>query len=149
METLPGGTMNARTPDRELLSATNCTLYVKTWGGTVRKVRVKEVHISAGKYAQYDNAIKVRFKEPRQRKFRGYTESYQPFVLVVAGDGPEYDSWVAMKSSQPGVSVSKARYSFADKRWDSDAYALVKDAEVLFSSEGWNPHTYHADANAA
>lgn len=108
-----------------VLTFHDVTIYTRTeFFGNIQRTDVKELTIQIGvKYAQYDNAIKVRFKEPRQRTLRGFTLDYKPFLVVVkrtdAFNPPDF----LLPADENGVQHS--RYSSCDSRWQSDFFALL------------------------
>lgn len=97
--------------------AGKATVYFKTeFLGDVQKVEVREVAAVRKPWAQYDGAVEVTFKKPRQRKARQLLGSYRPFIVVLDGWGHPNptDSYDWSKSST-GCTVGTSRYSsFSD-----------------------------------
>lgn len=141
---------SARTPLAS--SDKKCTVYYKGGMGIVRKV-VKRVEVECGKYAQFNNALFVTYREPRQRRDRCFTQTDFPSLLIVEGvDTPEPASMWGSHSTRGGVTTSRSRYSSCDPRWQSDFDGMI-DAEiaagnlkVVFDGRKNNPYTRTAVA---
>jgi len=106
------------------LRAKKATIYVETEGiclGNIRKIEVSEVEVLRKSWAQYPSAVQCRYKQPRQRKWRGYTEGYRPYLVVLEGWGhPDPDSpWVTVSESSD-VTVQKSRHSACSGEWGID-----------------------------
>jgi hypothetical protein len=116
------------------------TIYLSGMLG-VKRYDVREVRIRTGvQYAQYNAAIEVKFKEPRQKNFRGTVLTYKPFVIVMSRDqavNPD-DPFVPVESDTPGVTVRKGRYSAHDERYETDFLAKIAGRPTLFSSVGYD-----------
>jgi hypothetical protein len=117
----------------------NCVLYLasEVMGDIVRR-DCRLVTITEGvKYAQYNNAIKIEYTPKNARKRRSFYQTYNPFLVVLrAEDAVEPDSMLGPDTpgSNPGVTVSKSRYSCFDRRWRSNFVAglAVKNIQPLF-----------------
>jgi hypothetical protein len=99
------------------------TLYFQGRGliGNVQKVEVREVEVLRRQWAQYPGAVDCRFKAPRQRNWRRYTEGYRPYLVVLDGWGhPDPQGPFDVISDEDGCTVSEARHSFASDGWTTD-----------------------------
>lgn len=120
----------------------NVTIYLKSGFGSINRIDVREVTIEQGvKYAQYTDAIKLTYLEPRKRNLRGSYLTYKPFLIVVRREDA-FDPQSALGEpelgSTPGISVRSSRYSSFDDRWVSDfrAELAAKNVTPLFERVG-------------
>ena len=118
----------------------NVTIYTQGGFGITR-TDVKTLTIETTKWAQYPSALKVTFKQPRQRNMRGMYLTYAPFLVVVRREDaidPDDAFLPAQPGATPGVSIARGRYSACDPRWTSDfaAKLAARGIEPLFSAEG-------------
>lgn len=113
----------------------NCTVYFKSdFLGCINRRDVKMVTIEEGcKYAQYDNATKVTWLEPRKRNARATMLTSYPFVVVLrreeAIDPPSIFS-EPKESTTGGVSIQECTYASFDDRWVTDFQALMAEKGV-------------------
>lgn len=99
-------------------------MYVKgEFLGNIIKIEATEATIEIKPYAQYPNAVHVTFRKPRQRKDRGFVQSYRPSLLVLDGWGHP-DPASPWKPISEGCSESK--YMSCDERWQSDFDAAIE-----------------------
>lgn len=137
------------------LKAGKATLYLQTEGiclGNILKVEVREVEVLRKPWAQYPAAVCCRYKQPRQRTWRGYTGGYKPYLVVLDGwDHPDPQSPWETVSDSPDVAVSRARHSSCSDGWTNDfdgwlaAYLEANPAvEVLGDYRGCNTNDIEA-----
>jgi hypothetical protein len=73
-------------------------------------------------YAQYPDAPYVHFVPKGKRKPRGRVETFQPYLVIIAGhDAPD----PASNMQQVSENVTGTRYSSCDPRWRQEADALI------------------------
>jgi hypothetical protein len=103
------------------------TLYISGMFG-VSSINCKWLHVTTGvKYAQYDNAIRVEYIEPRKRNGRRLMLDYKPWLRISA---------LASEAAKIGILTMRNRRS-------SDAcyfHSLV----CVFSASGWSPEIMSA-----
>ncbi len=118
------------------LTFANVTIYTRgEFFGNISRTDVKEVSITTGvRSAQYENALKVRFKEPRQRTMRGMTLDYRPFLFVLARKDAFEPDDMLLPADASGA--QHGRYPSCDPRWESDFLAQLAERGItpLFSS---------------
>ncbi len=114
----------------------NVTMYTQGGFGITR-TDVKEVTIEEGvKYAQYTNAVRAIWKEPRQRTARSMVLTYEPFLIVLN----RADAFDPDDSLVPGIRAGTqiSRYGSCDPRWTSDFMAQMESRGItpLYSAAG-------------
>ena len=134
-------TILERLKNGEKVTLTNVSILTTSMMGNWVTVPVKELILEVRPYAQYPAAVSVRYKEPRQRQYRGYVKTPtagNPVRLVVVEGKHENltpGMWGSEKLSDSGeVIIQKASYQSFDPRWDEDAYGAIESSglEVLF-----------------
>lgn len=126
---------------------TNCTVYLKSeMFGNIVRVDVREATVETGlRYAQYDNATKVTFLRPRERKARGKWITSYPFVVIVRReDAIEPEPLASVEvSNENGLHVRKSRYASFDERFVTDFLTALaaKNVQPLYQQisqeRGW------------
>lgn len=67
-------------------SFTHCTIYYRSeLMGTISSMECRSVEIEIRKYAQYENAVHVKFIKKGARKPRGFVQTHKPSLIVVEG----------------------------------------------------------------
>ena len=118
------------------------TMYVRSeLGMGIRKIEAKTATVDVRPYAQYARGIFVTFRRARERRDRSFVQAYGPSLVILEGWGhPDPDGMFlpGEATGEPGVTVSRGRYSACDPRWQSDfdarldAYLETKDrARIL------------------
>jgi hypothetical protein len=124
----------------------NVTFYIRgDFFGNIHRTDVKELSIETGvRYAQYNNAIVVRFTKTRGRSFR-ITLDYKPFLVVLKRTDAFDPDEMLVPPDASGAQHS--RYLSHDPRWQSDFFAQIAQRGItpLFSAEG---HDAYAKATA-
>ena len=126
------------------LETRKVTMYVRgEFMGNYKRIECKAYAVSVGKYAQYNAAVHAYFQQPRQRLVRGFVQHFRPSLVVLDGWGHvEPPSMWGKSRTENGMTVTEARYSACDDRWDSDfsatldAYIASSGANVLHDFRG-------------
>lgn len=79
------------------------------------------------KYAQYDNAVSVKFIKKRCQNVSGFVVGYSPYILIVEGwnQVSPGEGFQEVKSSIPGIKVSKSKYMSFDSRYIEDFESII------------------------
>lgn len=103
------------------LTKQKVTIYFRSMMG-YRKIEAREWGFSYGKYAQYDNACNIAFKEPRKRKARLMRETSESSAVVLEGWGhPDpHDPMTKPETTDSGLRVSKSRFSCFAPEYDTE-----------------------------
>lgn len=113
----------------------NATVYFKSeMFGNIQRLDVKEVTIEDGqKYAQFNDAIKVTYLQPRKRNKSGRWITSFPFLVVVRReDAITPDGLYGAPSIENGVEVRRSRYSSFDQ-------GFITDFQAQLSAKGVTP----------
>ena len=109
---------------------TPCTIYTRSeFMGNIVKYEGKLIEHGTTEYAQYKNAVFVKYVPKGKRKVRGFVQGYGPSLLILEGVGhPEPDNMYnkAKKSETTGMMVSSSRYSSHDERWQTDFNQMIE-----------------------
>lgn len=99
-------------------------------------VYCKELSIEFKAYAQYSRATGVRYKEPKQRKFRGTVLGYDQELAVFDGK-VEYDNFSPEKVSESGVVTRQSKFSSCADEWDTELGNLIEQHKdrLLYSQD--------------
>jgi hypothetical protein len=114
--------------------------------GNVQKVEVRRGDVEVKPYAQFSDAVHVKYVPKGARRQRGFVKSFKPFVLILEGHGhPDPDSLFgeAVPSSVEGVSVAHGRHSAFGDEWTNDFRGMMGryiaksqgEAKVIFSRD--------------
>lgn len=109
--------------------------------GNIIKTECRRVEIERRAYAQYRNAISVRFVRKGARKERGFVDTYRSRLLVLKGWGHPDPAGLFDGGERDGIAV-KAKYMAFDEGWERDFNDLIDDhvattgAEVVWDSRG-------------
>lgn len=144
--TVPTNIVERLTRIRRLLTHTmlldfkgKCTIYIRGMMG-VHRVEANLAVLERGPYAQYRNALHLRFLEKRKRHQRVAEFGYKPYILILEGWGhPEQDDPMVEIPGDAGskVVVSRSRYLSCGPRYQSefdakiDAYIAARKPRVL------------------
>ena len=102
-----------------------CTLYSNGMFG-VSAIEIYLIDHGTRKYAQYGNAPYVRYRQPRQRKDRGFQASYDPWILILEGWGHiRPKTMTDPEESSTGMTVTKSLYALCDPRYATDADTMI------------------------
>lgn len=133
--------MSKKTENRVTIYFTNENGFM----GDVKAIEATLVSHGRVKYAQYDGAISVVFRRPRQRLNRQIIATFRPYVLIVKGWGHEAppSPW-ATKSSEPGVVVQEGKHSAFSDNWVKDfetwLEGKIANMEIVADYRGANPY---------
>lgn len=124
----------------DMVTLENVTLLMSNdMMGNWNTIPCRELQVSLTKYAQYPVAVRLNWKQPRQRRFRGVvkTPSGGPVrVVVINGlhQNVAPSMWGEKISSGDGVDVIQGKYRAFDCRWDQDMYETLEQSsyEILF-----------------
>lgn len=122
--------MNAVDVAVEMVKALIVTMYVRSeFLGRMVKIECRACEIQIAPFAQYRKAVRARFLPKGKRAWRVLDETFRPTLLVLEGHGhPDPDEgW-----SKVTDTVSRARYSSCDPRWQSDFSTMI-DAYIAES----------------
>lgn len=114
--------------------------------GNVIKTEVRRGEVEIAPYAQYNEAVHVRFVPKGKRSQRGFVKSHKPFVLVLEGHGhPDAATlYGETEATQDGeCSVARGRYRSFDAGWVRDFRSLMSsyinksqgNVKVIFSKD--------------
>lgn len=97
------------------------TLYYTGMFG-VRKMEATVCEVEVKPYAQYNDAVHVKYVEKGKRKVQGFVQGYKPSLLVLEGWGhPDPASMFNDPTLSPSGVVSRmSSYASCDPRWQSD-----------------------------
>ena len=100
--------------------------------GNILTSRVTVDSVEYGKYAQYNDAVKLTFKPEKKRNL--YYQWYYRDMLVFNGwiEVPESLLWEEISSSTPGISARMTRFLSCDRK----QYDVILD---YFKSKGIKP----------
>lgn len=100
--------------------------------GNILTSRVTVDSVEYGKYAQYNNAVKLTFKPEKKRNL--YYQWYYRDMLVFNGwiEVPESLLWEEVSSNTPGISARMTRFLSCDRK----QYDVILD---YFKSQGIKP----------
>lgn len=114
-----------------------CTLYLQgEFFGNFTRIACKSLKVTRIKYAQYDNALRLEWMEPRKRSPRGTVLTYRPRSLVLDGwDTPEPDDMMGPKDAD-GASRSRHLSHAEDWRTEFDALIATSGVVVLCDMRG-------------
>lgn len=100
--------------------------------GNILTSRVTVDSVEYGKYAQYNDAVKLTFKPEKKRNL--YYQWYYRDMLVFNGwiEVPESLLWEEISSSTPGISARMTRFLSCDRK----QYDVILD---YFKSQGIKP----------
>lgn len=100
--------------------------------GNILTSRVTVDSVEYGKYAQYNDAVKLTFKPEKKRNL--YYQWYYRDMLVFNGwiEVPESLLWEEISSSTPGISARATRFLSCDRK----QYDVILD---YFKSQGIKP----------
>lgn len=100
--------------------------------GNILTSRVTVDSVEYGKYAQYNNAVKLTFKPEKKRNL--YYQWYYRDMLVFNGwiEVPESLLWEEVSSNTPGISARMTRFLSCDR----NQYDVILD---YFKSKGIKP----------
>ena len=100
--------------------------------GNILTSRITVDSVEYGKYAQYNNAVKLTFKPEKKRNL--YYQWYYRDMLVFNGwiEVPESLLWEEISSSTPGISARMTRFLSCDRK----QYDVILD---YFKSQGIKP----------
>lgn len=137
-----------RTQVVKLEKATLC--FQGDFGMQYHVIHCREIEVTLVEYAQYSQAVEVRYTGKGQRSRRGFVQGYKPTVVILEGhvqlDVP--DMW-GEKKQGAGVSVARARHSACSDGWSQDfdvalAAAVAKGAKVVADFRGHNSYSRKA-----
>ena len=99
----------------------------------IKSFVLKEFQVGSIKYAQYDNALCVRFVEKGKRKQREIIEYFQPWMMIVESEQPLNDLSGFDKVSQNGNVIRSQQMMVSNSQFEQ----FVKDnnAKIIFNSQ--------------
>lgn len=103
------------------------TVYFKSdLGMGIVKIEGKLVDYGTRPWAQYGNAAYVDIIPKGKRKARRYQQSYDPFMVILAGHGhPDMEDGYEVVSESADVVVKKSKYTAFDPQWGKDADNII------------------------
>ena len=109
------------------MNFTKATMYYRNDFGGMSKVEVKEISIEVRPCAQYNAAVHVAYKAPRQRHSRRFVQHSYPSLLVLEGWGhPDPGSmYGAPEAVGGGVTLQRSKYLSCDPRYQQDFDAQI------------------------
>lgn len=100
------------------------------FGMGYRAYRVRNLTITYRRYAQYENAVELRFIPKGKRRERVIMETYKPTTVVVEGwDAPLYD---VSPFDRTGPMTAKSRHTAFSEGWG-------EEFENWLAAEGIDP----------
>lgn len=94
--------------------------------GSIHKIYGEVSDYGTMKWAQFDAAPFVQITPKRKRKARKFVKAdYQPYMLIVEGEGPEPDSLYGDPVVHGQVEISRSRYSSHSEGWVNDFDAMI------------------------
>lgn len=122
--------------------------------GNYSRYEARCCEVNSEKYAQYDNALRVRFILKGARSTKGFYLTYEPRCVILEGWGhfPPASMFGAEEDRGSGVSWAKSRHSSFSKGWDEDfdrdmkAHIAATGAQIVFDARGWNAHDRYKTA---
>jgi hypothetical protein len=100
--------------------------YQGDFGMSINKIegRLKEFGVS--EWAQYKSSPYVKMVPKRKRNVRGLRQSYNPYMLIVAGwDHPDVDDGMRVVESVTDCIVKRSKHLAFDEGWIKDADELL------------------------
>ena len=96
------------------------TIYTAGFG--ITKIEAKECEVETEvSYAQYKNAIRYRYKEPRQRKARGGTQTSHPSLVILEGWGHlDPDDPMTAPKREGVFEVTRSRHSICSPEYGNE-----------------------------
>lgn len=105
----------------------NVTIYISGMFG-ISRIDCKTLSVESGvKYAQYNNAYRVRFLEKGKRKERGMILDYKPFLVVL-----DTKHAVNPDNTTEHADGNSGLLSY-DPRFEPDFIKLIEGLPVLYS----------------
>jgi hypothetical protein len=121
-------------------TAGRCTIYFRhDMGMGVTKVECRSAEWGEVSYAQYDNAVAVRFVPKGKQRTRGIVETFQPECIILDGWGhpdPDPKEDESTRREGNGVSSVRCKYSSSDPRWMSALRTKLAGRAVLRDFQG-------------
>lgn len=119
------------------------TIYTTGGFGNIVAIEAKLESHGTVQYAQYPNAVQVKFIKKGCRKTSGFIQSYNPNLLIVSGwnnPKPEDMNNAAVTCPKTGLQTSRSRYTSFDSRYQSDFDATIdaSDVEIIADYRGHN-----------
>ncbi len=123
------------------------TIYRKSdFFGVITKTEVRACEVERRPYAQYTNAIAVRLVKKGARKTRGFVETYEPYLLILAGHGhPDpagmFDGGEVENVTQ-GITAHKAKHAAFSGGYADDFNVMIEKyldeggGKILFDARG-------------
>lgn len=105
------------------------TIYTTDGFGCVTKIEVRGGSVEIGPYAQYREALKVRYVPKGARKTRGFVKDYKPYVVVLEGHGHPTPNGMfdnGKRETTNGVTAVQSQYHAFDSRWVNDWEATLR-----------------------
>src|SRR5574343_223616 len=107
--------------------------------GFVNVFQAKVVSAEHTKYAQYQNSIKLVFRQPRQKKNRCvHLHEGTKFLILQGKHDIKNDIFGTPEDRGNGVTISRGLYSACDDRWFTDAVARAEGIErIIYNDKGY------------
>ncbi len=107
-----------------------CTIYRRSeFMGNIVRIEARSAEVECVQYAQYADAIEVRFVRKGARKLCGWVETDSPFLLILDGHGHPDPAGIHEGGSVAklfgGVTMTGSKYSSHDAGWARDFEALI------------------------
>jgi hypothetical protein len=105
------------------------TVYFKnSFGMGINKIEGKLKGVGTEEYAQYRNAAYLKIIPKRKRNVRKYMQTYDPYMLVLAGHGhPDISDGMMTISESAGIVVKQSKYTSFDENWTKDSDEVLNN----------------------
>ncbi len=132
------------------------TIYIMgEFGMGYKRLEVKTCQAKRVKYAQYDAAVELRWRKPRQRNDRGTTQTDYANAVILAGWGhaePD-DGYDWSPADANGTKIGRSRHSSCSDGWNTEFAAMLDGylaanptAKVLRDYRGMNAYDRYREA---
>jgi len=119
----------------------NATIYrVSEMMGNIVKVEVRSGSVKVAPYAQYSDAMHLKYVPKGKRSIRGsVVTSYKPYLVVIPGHGHPTPNDLFSQGTPMGEHMIQAQYRSFNSRWVSDwidtlsGYLAAKEVKPLFA----------------
>lgn len=95
--------------------------YMGGMGMGYNKLELKDYEIEIKPYAQYQDAVHIKYIEPRKRKwYKSVFSGCDSFLLLDGHDHPEPGESFVVEKDTDAVTVSRSKYSCFATEWTTD-----------------------------
>lgn len=119
----------------------NVTICLKSTFG-VNQIQCKSASIKIRPYAQYNNAIELRYIPKGKRKEIGVIITYNPYLLILKGFvNLEYSAFEKVESSE-NFTITKSKYSCFSDNYTKDFDKLLESTKNEILKDLRNHNSY-------